>query len=875
MVVLRSGRCLRRRSLLPKVSAVVLVALFGGSVVIGSAAMADPGPARCGSGETPAAVSSRGPWTLITPPVQAALTSYAVAPDRPKVMMATDGAAVYRSVDAGTCWASVMTHGYLGGKVPTAGLPTALDAVRELGMSATGSVVFAAVSPCKTRRPVPDVPGCTVLVSVDGGALWSERSSGLPLTISSIDTLRVSDRGSTAYVVVTNLDGSQSLYGTDDAGVSWTLRSDIATSVLVLDPADPHSVWRGGLALSHSVDGGRTWRVADSAPTGVLALDVQHRSPSEPAVLTVSQSGQSLRSTDGGRSWTVMNDATGTPAGGFTSFAHLQDGTVAAINAVPRDLSLSRDGARWRELTNGASRLSLASADRAASPAFYFRNDPDEIAVYDPAAETGTGEGGSPETPLTPEEQSRRGEQTDRCYNGKGNNLAPPAPPGPVQAAPPGTVIYVTNFQTGCVAEFDRNGHSRIVFQGPQWSEGIALGFDGQLTIGTRFSNLVVRTQFPSVDRVNRLAKLSSAEGPSFDQNGNLFIVDNGANVVYELPYPQPPAGASDAVLARAARPIWTFGTNHFLEDTRIAPASSPFAGSLFVMYSDRSRDPNAIAVLQRRGNGWTRTHDFARLPFGSLGMAFAPDGAILVAEYGGPRIARIAPDGKTTTIFADLGPDYMLAKLDVTAAGDVYATSNVDSVASLLAPRPPISAVARLDATGKRLYPDFTENLSYPVGITVPNVITGHPLLRPVPLRPPPAGVNPPPADPPPPVQAPQPQVQPGPVSAPVPAPAPAPAPAAQPQANPVSQANPVAQSVPQVGLVPQKQTQAQLATVQVQAEPAAQRNEYLMSRRQRSQPIPAPAALLAVGFVACCLQTRAWVVHSRVSTAPLRGRR
>jgi hypothetical protein len=38
-------------------------------------------------------------------------------------------------------------------------------------------------------------------------------------------------------------------------------------------------------------------------------------------------------------------------------------------------------------------------------------------------------------------------------------------------------------------------------------------------------------------------------------------------------------------------------------------------------------------------------------------------------------------------------------------------------------------------------------------------------------------------------------------------------------------------------------------------------------MSRRQRHQPIPAPVALLAVGVVACCVQTRAWLAPARAS--------
>jgi hypothetical protein len=842
----------------------VLLALLAGSLLVGSSAVS--AEAACGSGQSQAATSSEGPWTLITPPLEGSLVSYAVAADRPEIMLVTDGVVVHRSVDAGRCWDVVYTLGYLGGRVPST---PAVDAISELGVDATGTVMFAAVSPCKTRRPAPGLPGCTVLVSGDGGNSWSERASGFPLTISSVDTLLVSDRGATAYVAVTDsLTGTQLLYGTDDAGIAWTLRSGVATKVLAIDPTEPRAVWAGGLALSQSTDGGRTWHVADSAPTGVLSLSVQHRSSQ--AVLYLAQVGQSLRSSDNGRTWSEMTSH-GQPVGGFTGMAQLQDGMVTAVADFPRDAWTWRHDHGWRELARGPTELSDVTADRANVPSFYFRESSSVIVRYTPGAGPGAPGGDDTYSPENP--QNRAHPPIRNCYQGDGN-IDPSQLNAPVQQAPLGTVVYVTNTDTGCVVAFDHNGKSRVLFQAPTHTEGLAVGFDGQLTIATRTSNQVVRTRFPVTDSFSRIGNVQSNEGPSFDQRGNLFVANNSGfdkNEIYELPYPQRPLPPLRAPQP-AARVIWAFGEGQFVEDTRIAPASSPFAGSLLVMHGVAHSAPNAIAILKRQGTRWTRIRDFGALPFLSLGMAFEPDGSVLVPEFGGGRIARISRDGTTTTTFADLGPSYMFTKIDVTAAGYVYATSTFEGEAGIRgAPglRPGRNVVVRFDPAGRRMLPDFSANLSYPCGVAVANVITGHPLLRPPLLQPPPAGVNPPPADPPPPVQAPQPQVQPGPVSAPVPAPAPAPAPAAQPQANPVSQANPVAQSVPQVGLVPQKQTQAQLATVQVQAEPAAQRNEYLMSRRQRSQPIPAPAALLAVGFVACCLQTRAWLVSPRHSHA------
>ena len=41
-------------------------------------------------------------------------------------------------------------------------------------------------------------------------------------------------------------------------------------------------------------------------------------------------------------------------------------------------------------------------------------------------------------------------------------------------------------------------------------------------------------------------------------------------------------------------------------------------------------------------------------------------------------------------------------------------------------------NAIVRFDPSGRRMLPDFTEDLSDPVGVAVPNVITGLPQLLP-----------------------------------------------------------------------------------------------------------------------------------------------
>jgi photosystem II stability/assembly factor-like uncharacterized protein len=695
-----------------------------------------------------------------------------------------------------------------------------LGGITQLAISDAGDIAYAAVSPCKTRRAVADVPGCTVALTTDGGRTWADRYTGLPLTITSIDALWAAPNNArTAYVRVTNTDGSQALYGTTDAGSTWTLRSNLATDVLAVDPLDPASLWVGGLALQHSADGGRTWNPPAGAPLSVTAVDVQHR-PGAQRVITVSQYAQTQQSRDDGRSWVTMT-LDGQPSGGMTSFAHFDDGTLAGVNVMPRDASIYHPQSGWRVDASGPQRLGLARADRADRPSFYFRDDPDEIAVYTP------GDGAAVDSPSVPPAE-RPGLKSNGCYEGPGK-VDPSQAGMPVEPARGDVTIYVTSFTSGCLIAYDRWGNARNMFQGPLNTEGIALGFDGQLAIGTRYTNSIIRSRFPETQAFDRIGNVPMAEGPSFDRHGNLYVVDNSKNIVYELPYPQAaipvPSGQAGKAAPNTAKAVYRFGEGEFLEDTRIAPDTSPFSGSLLVEYVKAGHPTveggcTAIAMLTRRGTSWTR-RDFAVLPTGfeSLGMAFMPDGSLLVPGQKG-NILRFAKDGSSYTTFADIGPSYPLVKIDVTADGDVYATSS-----NLWATGVPLTglsagmsgrfheAVVRFDRNGRRLLPDFTANLSGGVGISVPNVITGHPLqLPPSPVPPAtvvvPKGVGAPPQQPPPP---------PPPVAGVAPAAVPAPGPVAQPQPNPLSQANPVSQGVsqPMAIVAPQRQQQAQLALV------------------------------------------------------------
>lgn len=426
---------------------------------------------------------------------------------------------------------------------------------------------------------------------------------------------------------------------------------------------------------------------------------------------------------------------------------------------------------------------------------------------------------------------------------------------------PPGTVIYVSNFDGSCLVRMDRYGNAEPITALPPSSEGMALDFDGSLIVATRFSGRVLRVDTVSGDTRILDPRAYPVDGPAFDRWGNLFAALNNSNagrsMIVEYPFPhEPPDGGR--------RVIWSFGRS-FVEDVRIAPPRSPFSGDLFVLYASKAdSNPDAVARLRRTASGWARLPDFIPKLANNViaaGMAFAPDGSLLVPDlYGSGQVLRYSPDGTRHEIFATVSPEvagegYSFNKIDVTASGFIYITSSNNAYTSNSAFSGAVNkrnTLVRLDPAGRHLLPDFDSRLTWPIGIAVPNVITGLPRLAlpnsraaappakaaapqraalpiaPVPLPPgPPVPLN-------------------VPISAAAPAAAPAPAPAAQANANPLGQA----QANPVTATVTQRQEQVQVATAQVSR--VGSDGQLSMSGRLPRGAGDSPAAALALALCA-----------------------
>lgn len=852
----------------------------------------------------PERVFAHGNWVTIRGPVFTNLSgeedqgspqgieSYAVDPATPtSLLFASNSESLMRTADGGCSWRMAY---------PTvAESPVRpIDRVREVAHSishvqspAPGHVWLLENCQVACEVGTEGVSEGAVVVSHDGGLTWSKRTAGLPSSpLAGFKFLRVAPaRPNIAYVVVganwwverasAKAISGAGLYGTEDGGKSWDLRADLAApgdlegqdwNTLTIDPLDPGVLWLGGERLMRSNDGGRSWEVVLGQEVGALA--VQHFPGREPLIYG-GVSSFMIESRDGGQEFRTMPDS----PGGVTSIA---------VGALPGDLVVtagSRDnavvlrhapvGRNWELISDGTTDSFAGAASVSGTQPLFFvkgaRNEADPPAVIERYT-------ASPQAGLSiPQFQIP-------TLDSGANGCPPPAPPFAWQEGwdpvPKGSgPIYVTDFYSGATLRYNRFGTGTVIAIAPMYTENTALDPLGRIITTTRHSDVLTRLDPTDCSLITIDPDLPTNEGPSFDRLGNLFVNDTDGARVYEYSWPQYPG--------QNPKLVYDFqvvtGRDHYIEDVRVAPQSSPFAGDLLINYADVARfcaiddgkcqaegvSSDAIARLTRTEDGWDRLADVIDLRaidpnFNALGFAVHPDdGSLIVPDFSGSsggKVWRIAPDGRTWSVFAVIPPlpGERLGKVDIVQPdGYVYITSNSGHCAGIPDADTGVTRLIRLDPEGNRLEPDFTHNSSNRcfVGISVPHefeVLPDPPLP---PLAPPtisiPVGAAVPPLQPPQPPVLPAPAVvlQLVPNLGPIPVAEPAPAPAPQPQPQPQGQ--------PQAGIVTQRQEQPQLALVH-----AAQRLKQQLAAehsmvRARNTGDPLLAAKFGLGMVAISL--------------------
>ena len=239
----------------------------------------------------------------------ACLTSIAVDAGDPSTLYAGDFTLgiVHRTRDGGRRWTEEVQ-----------GLPRVFDPYQP----GIPLLTETAVDPFDPKTVLEAMPGIGVFKSTDGGVHWVESDTG----IANLQVRAVAFDPVTPSVVFA---GSDMLYRSDDAGDTWTptsLAMKGAVGEIAFDPSNPATIYvatqnlppETGGYLWRSTDGGATWPKSITIVAGwnITALAVD---PFDPNTIVLSirpdfvnQFGwpRTERSTDGGKTWTVLSDLT-------------------------------------------------------------------------------------------------------------------------------------------------------------------------------------------------------------------------------------------------------------------------------------------------------------------------------------------------------------------------------------------------------------------------------------------------------------------------------------------------------------------------------------------------------------------------------------
>ncbi|MFW6079048.1 MAG: WD40/YVTN/BNR-like repeat-containing protein, partial [Gemmatimonadota bacterium] len=210
---------------------------------------------------------------------------------------------VFRTTDGGETWEKIL---YIDENTG------AIDLVMH---PSDPNTLFAAMY---QRRRTPwgfsaDGDGSGIYRTLDGGESWEELTNGLPEGYKGRIGLDIYRRdGDLVYALVEARGEERGLYRSTDRGETWEQVGDrnprpMYFSLVRIDPNDPERIYLGGVSLSASSDGGRTWHEGDAAD----GIHVDHHAfwidPNDSDHLITGNDGGVATSWDRGESWRHHN----------------------------------------------------------------------------------------------------------------------------------------------------------------------------------------------------------------------------------------------------------------------------------------------------------------------------------------------------------------------------------------------------------------------------------------------------------------------------------------------------------------------------------------------------------------------------------------
>lgn len=265
-----------------------------------------------------------GAWSSIAAPAftegGADLTAFAVHPQLPFVLYATNGQQVKISDDSGCTWKDFFSVGLL----PTLGSTVSSANSRVKSIEIPENPIGPAPVYLLIEQTIGPIVRPHVVTSGQGGGL--DLLSGLPQATGGVYGLHIApSEANVLYLHVRSNPASvqDDIYRSNDGGGTWTKRNgDQATASqgLAVDPLNENEIWTFGAdGLYRSSDGGETRAFMDQVGPPVPLVDIFHPPGRPQRVMAYEAETATVNMThDGGKTWTRFMG----PGGSARSWAH-------------------------------------------------------------------------------------------------------------------------------------------------------------------------------------------------------------------------------------------------------------------------------------------------------------------------------------------------------------------------------------------------------------------------------------------------------------------------------------------------------------------------------------------------------------------------
>jgi photosystem II stability/assembly factor-like uncharacterized protein len=252
-------------------------------------------------------------WTHLGLPDAQQVPALAVDPRDPNRVFAavlghpygpSEERGVYRSTDGGQNWQKVISK-----DENTGGSDVEID-------PSNPDVVYASMWEAR-EGPWEDGnefngSGGGLFKSTDGGSTWHPLTNGLPKDLSQIYVALAPSNTKRIYATLATASGKLNVYRSDDAGDSWAQSTDDPRPsgrigggdlpVPRVDPKNPDIVYVASTVTMRSTDGGKTWTSFRGAPGGDDYQNLWINPNDGNTILLVSDQG-AIITVNGGATW--------------------------------------------------------------------------------------------------------------------------------------------------------------------------------------------------------------------------------------------------------------------------------------------------------------------------------------------------------------------------------------------------------------------------------------------------------------------------------------------------------------------------------------------------------------------------------------------